>query len=208
MPANSGCMQLQGHIIPRKLKPPEMPPGNRTIMPSWAEASPTPRDSTTTPNNHLKTDRQIQEIDNLPTDPFGKPFTQAHQHEQGSSITGLTLAMNGSYANGTTPQVNGVLKEVNGVNGHSSTRSQSSKHVTVVEPTTNGSSTNSNTTQTTRRIPMHDRKLSNPLAPRLRRACGSPRQGCHCSRHLTAIIHARDDAEQIKTDRQPEVLRH
>ena len=76
--------------------------------------------------------------------------------------------MNGSYANGTTPQVNGVLKDVNGINGHSTTRPQSSsKHVTVVEPpTTNGSTANgTTTTHTTRRIPMHDRKLSNPLAP-------------------------------------------
>lgn len=63
--------------------------------------------------------------------------------------------MNGSYANGTTPQANG-----NGVhsqtNGHT-TRLQS-KHVTVVEPATNGANG-------TKRIPMHDRKMSNPLAP-------------------------------------------
>jgi mevalonate kinase len=66
--------------------------------------------------------------------------------------------MNGSYANGT-PQVNGngVFKENN---GH--TTRLHSKHVTVVEPT-NG--TNTPAASGTRRIPMHDRKPSNPLAP-------------------------------------------
>jgi mevalonate kinase len=69
-------------------------------------------------------------------------------------------AMNGSYANGA-PQAmngngNGVLKENNHANGHT-TRLQS-KHVTVVEPSTPSANG-------TRRIPMHDRKLSNPLAP-------------------------------------------
>ena len=75
--------------------------------------------------------------------------------------------MNGSYANGAPQAVmngNGVLKDTH-TNGHT-TRLQS-KHVTVVEPpTTNGSTANgTTTTHTTRRIPMHDRKLSNPLAP-------------------------------------------
>ena len=128
-------------------------------------------DSITTLNQELRIDRKTQHIDTLPTDPFDTPSTQQqqqHQHRQGFTDSGLTLAMNGSYANGTTPQVNGVLKDVNGINGHSTTRPQSSsKHVTVVEPpTTNGSTANgTTTTHTTRRIPMHDRKLSNPLAP-------------------------------------------
>ncbi|GAB7334653.1 hypothetical protein MBLNU13_g06609t3 [Cladosporium sp. NU13] len=75
--------------------------------------------------------------------------------------------MAGSYANGT-PQAamngNGVLKEPH-TNGHT-TRLQS-KHVTVVEPTTttNGNGTSTSSANGTRRIPMHDRKLSNPLAP-------------------------------------------
>lgn len=72
--------------------------------------------------------------------------------------------MNGSYANGA-PQAmvngNGVLKE-NHTNGHTTRLQQ--KHVTVVEPSTaNGNSPSS--ANGTRRIPMHDRKLSNPLAP-------------------------------------------
>ena len=142
--------------------------GNRTIM---ACATLNLEDSITTLNQELRIDRKTQHIDTLPTDPFDTPSTQQqqqHQHRQGFTDSGLTLAMNGSYANGTTPQVNGVLKDVNGINGHSTTRPQSSsKHVTVVEPpTTNGSTANGTTTaHTTRRIPMHDRKLSNPLAP-------------------------------------------
>ena len=72
--------------------------------------------------------------------------------------------MNGSYANGTpqaTMNGNGVLKE-NHTNGHTTRLQQ--KHVTVVEPTSaNGNSPSS--ANGTRRIPMHDRKLSNPLAP-------------------------------------------
>lgn len=73
--------------------------------------------------------------------------------------------MNGSYVNGA-PLVNGnghgVLKETN---GHASRPRSHSKQVTVVEPTpTNGTSTSS-TNGVPHRIPMHDRKPSNPLAP-------------------------------------------
>ena len=159
-------MQLQGHIIPPgKLKPPATSPGNRTIMSS---ARLSLGNLITTPNQELRTDKKIQPSDTLPTHLFDKPFAQQDQHQQGFTRSGFTLAMNGSYANGTPPQVNGVLKDVNGINGHSNTtRPQSqSKHVTVVAPpTTNGSTANGTKTHTTPRIPMHDRKLSNPLAP-------------------------------------------
>lgn len=70
--------------------------------------------------------------------------------------------MNGSYAsNGAAPQVNGVHHEVE-TNGHAP-RPQT-KHVTVAPPV-NGDHPTSTTNGTTKRIPMHDRKHSNPLAP-------------------------------------------
>jgi mevalonate kinase len=80
--------------------------------------------------------------------------------------------MTGSYANGAPQAMNGNGHTGNGVlkdqpNGHNNsttpTRPQQ-KHVTVVEPpNTNG--TSASASNGTRRIPMHDRKLSNPLAP-------------------------------------------
>ncbi|KAM0721773.1 hypothetical protein Q7P37_002698 [Cladosporium fusiforme] len=69
--------------------------------------------------------------------------------------------MNGSYAS------NGAAPEVNGANHHVETNAHAarpqSKHVTVAPPT-NGVHPTA-TANGSKRIPMHDRKLSNPLAP-------------------------------------------
>jgi mevalonate kinase len=78
----------------------------------------------------------------------------------GSYANGAPQAMNG---NGST--INGVLKDQpNGHNNSTTTPRPQPKHVTVVEPpNTNG--TSASASNGIRRIPMHDRKLSNPLAP-------------------------------------------
>lgn len=69
--------------------------------------------------------------------------------------------MNGSYApENATPQVNGKHSQTNG-NGHAP-RPQT-KHVTVQVPI--DAPVHTPTTNGTKRIPMHDRKHSNPLAP-------------------------------------------